>query len=347
MLYEFRISGPGLSELVPLKSPAELGIEEKHIEDFVAGHLDEVVPQDHLMLIAQERKGGEEADIFALDQNGVLFIFELKRWRSNKENLLQVLRYGQIFGRYEYEELEDLAKKRNQLKGSLREAHKIYFELEAPLDESQFNKDQVFVVVTNGMDQDTLEAISYWSKKGLRIDSLTYKLYKIEDRPFIYFNVYNPLKEAIPEVGRGIYVVNTNASFQPEAWRDMLGTPKASAYYDRKMAVAKIAKGSTVYLYHTGVGVIAKGKTTGAYSFSDVGNDKDEECYVPLRLEWSIMDQSQWSKYAVPAYSINRSLGTGHRFRQSVWTATPEVAKEIDRLHAMIASQDEDALSQR
>ena len=49
------------------------------------------------MTIFTERKGKEEPDILALDKNGDLYIFELKRWGSDQENLLQVLRYGQLF----------------------------------------------------------------------------------------------------------------------------------------------------------------------------------------------------------------------------------------------------------
>ena len=47
----------------------------------------------------------------ALDKNGELYIFELKRWGSNQENILQVLRYGQIFGKSNYVELNNLFKK--------------------------------------------------------------------------------------------------------------------------------------------------------------------------------------------------------------------------------------------
>jgi len=52
--------------------------------------------------------------------------------------------------------------------------------------------------------------------------------------------------------------------------------------------VAGIPKGSTVFLYHTGVGVIAKGKTTGAFQKADFEGDVDEEFLVPLDFAWKL-----------------------------------------------------------
>ncbi len=179
MLYQLELSNIQTSRRIPIENPEKLGILEKHIEDFFASYLVELIPEDQLMLIAQERKYQEEADSLAFDAKETLFIFELKRWRASAENLLQVLRYGQIFGRYTYAQLEGLVRTKQKLEGKLRENHQEHFQLSEALPEEKFNANQRFVIVTNGIDHDTLEAIQYWSKKGIRIDSLTYKLYTL------------------------------------------------------------------------------------------------------------------------------------------------------------------------
>ena len=183
MLYEFNKKDPETSKKVKIKTPADFAIRERHIEDFLKSRLAELVSEDHLMLIGQERAMQEEVDLLALDRNGNLFIFELKRWSSSEENHLQVLRYGQKFGRYSYKELEVLAKRQNKLEGSLKEKHKEYFELEDAVKESNFNNDQVFVLVTNGTDADTLSAIKYWADKNLVIKCTPYRVYEIEGKP--------------------------------------------------------------------------------------------------------------------------------------------------------------------
>ena len=59
------------------------------------------------MIIMQSRQWQEEPDLMAIDRDGHLYIFELKAWESQPENLLQVLRYGQIFkpSKYKIERL--------------------------------------------------------------------------------------------------------------------------------------------------------------------------------------------------------------------------------------------------
>jgi hypothetical protein len=331
MLYQFDTNSPASAARVPIQSPAAFGIKEKDIEKFFAAHLHELITEDQLMLIGQERQRQEEADVFALDRKGTLYIFELKRWQSAAENLLQVMRYGQIFGRYNYSALQDLARRLNKLKGELSEKHKAYFELAEALPEAAFNQDQVFIVVTNGVDRDTLDAIKYWKQKGLRIDSLTYRIYKMEGRPYLWFDVYNPEQDVIIEENPGIYCVNTNATYMANAWSEMLTKKRASAYYGRKYAVAGIPKGSTVYLYHTGVGVIAKGKTTGTFQKTDYEGDAEAEFFVPLEFDWMLGSQGEWEQ-AVRAREVNQALGTGHRFRQTSFGVSKKMADAIDEL---------------
>ncbi len=333
MLYQFNTTAPAAATRLPIKSPAEFGISEKEIEIFFAAHLHDIILEDQLMLIGQERQRQEEADLLALDSKGRLYIFELKRWGAAAENLLQVMRYGQIFGRYKYAALQDLAHRHQKLEGELREKHKEHFELEQALPESAFNHDQVFVVVTNGIDHDTLTAIQYWKEKGVRIDSLTYRFYSLEGNAYIWFDVYNPELEVIVEENPGIYCVNTNATYMGSAWQDMLAKGRASAYYGRKYAVAGIPKGSTVYLYHTEVGIIAKGKSTSTYLRDACDGNSDEEFYVPLKFEWKLDNQSDW-RLAVNAWDINYTLGTGHRFRQTSFSVSPEMAQAIDKIRA-------------
>lgn len=335
MLYEINKKKISESARVKIERPDLMGIDEKLIEDFLATHLVELIPEEQLMLLAQERKFQEEADILALDRSGKLFIFELKRWQSSSENLLQVMRYGQKFGRYTYQQLEEIVRKQQKLSGSLRDSHREYFGLESSLNENLFNHDQRFVVVTNGVDRDTLEAIKYWEDKGVQIDSLTYKLYQISGKPFIQFDTYNPEGDVILETNPGIFIVNTNSTYMEDAWKEMLGDGsqgKAAAYYDRKHAAQRIGKGATVYLYQNGVGIIACGKATANYQVKDYHGDANEEFYVPLKFDWALTERSDWSIYAVKAHEINRETGASYRFRQTVFNASEQMREAINKV---------------
>lgn len=335
MLYEFNKDDPKLSKKVKIKAPFDLDITELEIENFLRSRLGEIVSEDQLMLIGQQRAMQEEADLLALDRYGKLFIFELKRWSASEDNILQVLRYGQKFGRYEYKDLEDLAKRQNKLEGSLKQKHKEHFDLIDGLKKSDFNNDQVFVLVTNGADADTISAIKYWTDKKLDIRCSPYRVYEIDRNLFIQFDTFNPDGDVFEERNTEFYIVNTNRSFMDLAYRDMLGNlrnGKASAYYDRKHAVDAIQRNSTVYLYHNRVGVIAKGKATSSYLAIDYNEDANQEHYIPLKFDWAIQEDD-WPNLAVSATEINRRLRSGYRFRQTVFSISDEMSNMIDEIY--------------
>lgn len=336
MLYELVRGNIELSPKVYIRDPQHFSLSEKDIENFLQSHLAEILSEDELMLIGQERKWKEEADLLALDKDGNLYIFELKRWKSDEENILQVMRYGQIFGRYSYEKLEGLAQRHEKLEGSLQTKHAEHFGLEGDdvIEKTKFNQKQNFVLVTHGVDDDTISAVEYWSKMGVNITCSPYRLYDIDGKPYIYFDTFNPSGDVVRELNPGFFIVNTNITWMASAWKDMLGDMKkgkAAAYYGRKGTICNISKNNTVYLYHTGIGVIAKGTATDNYRKTNFGNDPEEEFYVPLDFDWAV-PQEEWGKKAVRPSEINSRLNTGHRFRQTTFAVSEQMAKVIDEI---------------
>ena len=123
-------------------SLGSIGWMEADLEKLVSTHIQDFLHGEDLMTIFTERKWQEEPDIMALDRAGDLYLFELKRWGSSQENLLQVLRYGQIFGNSGYPELKELYQKYTASGEELRLAHQGYFELDTPLENREFNRRQ-------------------------------------------------------------------------------------------------------------------------------------------------------------------------------------------------------------
>ena len=322
MLYKLNRNDIERSERTKIASLSHFGLKEKDLENFLRSRLTDLVSEDELMLIGQERARQPEADLLALDKDGVLYIFELKRWKSRPKDLLQVLGYGQTFGRYAYDDLERLARRHRILEsdGSLSDEHQRVFDVS--LSPTDFNRDQVFVLVTNGADEDTLSAASYWSSKGLKIFCMPYDVFDIDGEPYLQMRPYNPTGATVVERNTRYYIVNT----MPDTWEKMLKSGKAAAYGARRGAVRNIPHGSTVYLYRPGVGIIAKGKST-----SSVQNDGDE-CFVPVNFEWS-HHKEEWRSKVPTAREINQCWGSGNKFRNTVLSIDKEKAEKIDKIH--------------
>ena len=334
MLFYLNENNKTLIKSVKPLSLIDIGWSEKDLENMLSENITKLIPENQLMVLCQSKPFKEAADIFAVDKEGTLYIFELKRWISHQENILQVLRYGQIFGQYSYDLLEEMLQRYKQDPSiNLADKHYEYFNeiINEPIKEKCFNKDQRFVVITNGIDIESLNAVKYWQEKNLKLDSIIYRVYQVGDEILFEFNPYNPDQEVILEKEEGYYIVNTNITWSSVNYKEMLNEEKAAAYYDRKHGIANIRKDDTVFLYHTGVGIIAFGKAISEQMAKEFDGDPDEEFYVKLQFDWKINPDLEPGR-AVKASEINKKLQSGYRFRQTTFTIPHEMADVIKEL---------------
>src|SRR5438093_7370101 len=109
MLYRLSPSVEGLGTLEPLPflDASSLQRTEKDLENLLATHLLDVLFEGAPLLpLFQERQLQSEADIYALNRNGDLVIFELKRGVAGEDAVLQAIGYTQRAGRWIYSELD-------------------------------------------------------------------------------------------------------------------------------------------------------------------------------------------------------------------------------------------------
>ncbi|MFQ5847493.1 MAG: hypothetical protein ACE5IQ_07440, partial [Candidatus Methylomirabilales bacterium] len=219
------------------------GLDERGLQDILFKSLDRLFPDDELLLLMQSRFWQEEPDLMALDRDGHLYIFELKAWESHSTNLLQVLRYGQIFGSSTYTDLDTWYRKSTDSMQPLRSAHAAKFGVSLP--EKEFNGTQVFVIITNGLDHKTREAIQYWRSAGLDVRPWLYRVYSGEDNEMLLeINAFRVDDNPYEDLAEGYYILNTNSSNSEEDHADMLANRKAAAYFDPwKYKIERLAKG--------------------------------------------------------------------------------------------------------
>lgn len=265
----------------------EFGVNERNLQEVIFHSLDRLFPDDEMVLLMQSRNWREEPDLMAVDEDGNLYIFELKAWESEKENLLQVLRYGQIFGPSKYADLDSWYRKRTDNTQSLAAAHKAKFG--KGLNETEFNRKQIFVVMTNGLDHKTREALRYWNSCGLDIRPWVYRVYKgySDTEMLLEMSAFRVEDNPYEDLAEGYFILNTNYSNDPEDHADMLQNKKAAAYFDPwKLKIERLSKGDVVFLYQSGVGIVATGEADGKLmktAYKGNPEHSDEEYSVRLR----------------------------------------------------------------
>jgi hypothetical protein len=299
-----------------------IGWKELDFQNLLSNHINDFISNNELMIIFNERQFQEEPDILALDKVGNLYIFELKRWSSNEENLLQVLRYGQLYGKSNYQELNEMYTKYLHLKDELVDLstmHQRYFMLDdgLKLSEGDFNLKQFFIVVTNGLDQKTVEAITYWKKSGLNIDAIVYWIFDINGENYIEFNMYSPI-EGFLEYEENTYVLNTNHTNNRQHTDEMINEKKAAAYYPGwREKIKKFQKGDTIFLYKSGFGIVAYGNASGNLEMKDCDMQENYEYF--MKLENFVKLKKPFS-----ASQMKQITKQGFNFRQTLFSINEE-----------------------
>jgi len=265
----------------------DFGLNERNLQDILFKSLGRLFPDDELILLMQSQRWREEPDLMALDKNGYLYIFELKAWESVPENLLQVLRYGQLYGGAKYPELDGWFRKRAGSTQSLAEHYHAKFG--STLKEDQFNEKQIFIVMTNGADYKTREAVRYWKTCGLQIRPWIYRVYQggSSKELLLEISAFRVEDNPYEDLAEGYFILNTNFSNNVVDHEDMLNNGKAAAYFDPwKYKIEQIGRGDVVFLYQSGIGIVAVGEADGKLmkaAYHANPDHQDEEYFMRLR----------------------------------------------------------------
>jgi hypothetical protein len=326
MLFKLDIKKGDISKVERVRL-RDIDWKEIDLQRLLFKHLTSVIQEEELLVISQSRSWQEEPDLMAIDIKGDLWIFELKAWESDSDNLLQVLRYGQIFGQYDYDDLNSLF---SVFKGKiLLDAHKKIFPT-MNIKEEDFNKNQHFIVMTNGLDIKTREAIIYWKEKNLDVRPWIYRLFRPENKVnseiYIEFDTFRKEDDPFEDIDEGYFIINTNISHSEDDDKDMMDNKKAAAYFSPwKDSMTRIQKGDRVFLYRSGDGIVATGKAKGKYKKKDYHNDqkfKNEEYYVELEGFYQL-------KKPLTATNIIKLTGVNYRFMRTCFSIDKESGELI------------------
>lgn len=274
--------------------------KEKDLENLLAENLNDLYMEDaQLMPIFQERQRQEEPDLLAVDKNGNLVVFELKRGEVKGDTTIQVMRYTQNYGQKSYFELNKIYKKYNLTGLELKNAHKEAFGLDKALDESEFNKKQKMVIVGNSLDISLINAVEYWKNKKLDIDFLPYRFYKINKE--IYFEFFaKPYDYHLNVLDKRGIIFDTCRSYYENAVWDMFKDKKISAYNSASKFIKSFNKGDYVFYYHKGWGIIGAGIIKSSQP-KEISSNKGRELYHTVELLTPVIANENEIKYILPS----------------------------------------------
>jgi hypothetical protein len=251
---------------------AHYGKREKDLEDLIASNLLDKLFEDYgLLPIFQERQYQAEADIYALNEQGTLVLFELKRSTGSSDAVLQALRYAQDAGLWTFSELQSKFETYTGTNQSLLTAHQEAFGLEHALHPRDLNTKQKLIIIGSAADTALVSAIDYWRRNRIDMDFLPYRLYELAGQVYFEFFALPYDVHSKPSETKGV-LFDTNRTWDEEAIWYMIDNDRVAAFGDAQGFVDSLNPRDLVFLSHRYTGVVAAAKVKNGNSKKD-GDD--------------------------------------------------------------------------
>ncbi len=162
--------------------------EEKRLQAILAENIDLIDP--NLLVIGREvaTPWRKRIDILALNRDGQLVVLELKRGRTPREVIAQVLEYGSFVRGLRAEEIVRihsayLAKYYGpKFDISLDEAFKTRFKIALP---EELNEEHQLIVVATELDPTSERIVDYLADSDLDINVVFFRVFKDDDREYL------------------------------------------------------------------------------------------------------------------------------------------------------------------
>lgn len=304
-------------EPIPFLDFSRLDRVEKDLENLLAEHLLNVLFEDAaLMPMFQERALQAEADLYALNKEGDLVVFELKRGLAGADAMQQVLRYAQDAGQWTFTELEQKYQTYTSSKqldsDSLCEAHKEAFGLDRPLHPAEFNRRQQLIVVGNAADDSLINAVDYWKRQGISVEFLPYRVYKIGKEYYFEFFALPYDKHPNPATIKGV-LFDTNWSYDEDAIWEMMEHNRVAAYGDIKYAVEHLNPKDIVFFSQKWKGIVAAGEVTSPVR--KIGND---EQYRDIKFLTPVPNRQEGIKRYMSFSDVSQATGKSFYWARTI-----------------------------
>ena len=155
---------------------------EKILEDWIETNPWAIFEDEKVYIIGRQvtTNLNKSIDLLGIDKNGNAVVIELKRGKTPRETIAQILEYASFVEDLTYSNLEEIAIQYRIDEGlNLTERHKEFFKL---TDETAvaFNKEQRMVIIGQDISKEVEQTSIFLNKKGLEIYCVAFKYFKTE-----------------------------------------------------------------------------------------------------------------------------------------------------------------------
>ncbi len=268
---------------------SDLNLKEKDVENWLAENPELLFGVEQVLVITQSIGGQHMADIMALDADGRLVIVEIKRDRSNRETVGQLLEYAAARVGSNYEDLEELhrkywhqCKKKDPYVSLIEQFRALTDDPKADQRDIPKSRQGHRICIVAPSSDEGLSRIVEWLKEyGVPISFVPFTLYTDRDNDDILLDI-EPLPEPLPEghaTQKNVMedrdrLFNTNEKNAQGAYKKMFekGVIAIYGYETGPQNLMGSVKGQRVFAYVNGKGILAVGKIVNSEPVAVAGD---------------------------------------------------------------------------
>jgi len=153
---------------------------EEILEDWIENSPNAIFEDEEVLIIGRQvtTNLGKAIDLLGLDKKGNTVVIELKREKTPRETVAQILEYASYVEDLTYEQLEKIAGDYIVDEGlNLAEKHRTNFKL-SDEEAVAFNKEQRLVIIGQNISKEIEDTSIFLNKKGLEIYCIAFKYFK-------------------------------------------------------------------------------------------------------------------------------------------------------------------------
>jgi len=152
---------------------------ESNLELWIENNSKCLVGDEKILIIGRQvtTNFGSTGDLLAVGKNGDLIVIELKRDRTPRETLAQILEYTSFIEGLSYKQLVEIFRKYTGDENlNLADYHRDFYELEEE-EAVAFNKNQKLLIIAQNITKEIKQTTTYLRKKGLDFYCLEFKYF--------------------------------------------------------------------------------------------------------------------------------------------------------------------------
>jgi len=153
---------------------------ESDLEDLLENNPEYFFEDSRIMIIGRQVTTNLNSiiDLLGIDANGDTVVIELKRDKTNRETIAQLLEYASFVDKLDYLQLNDIFQNYLNEESELEEYHAQFFKDELVNNKVSFNKSMKLIIVAQEITTEIRQTAQFLRQKGIDVYCASFKYFR-------------------------------------------------------------------------------------------------------------------------------------------------------------------------